>query len=147
MQKQADFAAAVTAPKKTALVSGASFAGRATAYRMNKLGYKVTVVEVAKDLKKGGTPVNIGDDKNGLMDKRQNGPCRRCRLLRLSGCRHGRVVGNNWCCRVGDAFQKHRGNFVLAFQDYNERFHPYVGKVQASAANNLDVLIPKPRRS
>jgi hypothetical protein len=106
MQKQADFAAAVTAPKKTALVSGASFAGRATAYRMNKLGYKVTVVEVAKDLKKGGTPVNIGDDKNGLMDKRQSGPCRRRRLLRLSGCRHGWVVGNNWCRRVGGCVSK-----------------------------------------
>jgi 2-polyprenyl-6-methoxyphenol hydroxylase-like FAD-dependent oxidoreductase len=43
------------------LVSGASFAGLTTAFWMNKLGYNVTVVEVAKGLKKGGTPVNIGD--------------------------------------------------------------------------------------
>ncbi len=41
------------------LISGASFAGLATAYWMKRLGYRVTVVEVAKSLKRGGTPVNI----------------------------------------------------------------------------------------
>lgn len=55
-------AAMVTASNRAVLVSGASFAGLATAYWMNKLGYAVTVVEVSKDLKKGGTPVNIGGD-------------------------------------------------------------------------------------
>ena len=44
---------------KKALVSGASFAGLSTAYWMNKLGYQVTVVEIAESLKRGGTPVNI----------------------------------------------------------------------------------------
>lgn len=44
---------------KKVLVSGASFAGLSTAYWMNKLGYKVTVVEIGNGLKKGGTPVNI----------------------------------------------------------------------------------------
>jgi 2-polyprenyl-6-methoxyphenol hydroxylase-like FAD-dependent oxidoreductase len=44
---------------KKVLVSGASFAGLSTAYWMNKLGYEVTVVEIANGLKKGGTPVNI----------------------------------------------------------------------------------------
>ncbi len=44
---------------KDVLISGASFAGLCTAYWMNKLGYNVTVVEIAKGLKKGGTPVNI----------------------------------------------------------------------------------------
>ena len=44
---------------KSVLISGASFAGLSTAYWMNKLGYKVTVVEIAQELKKGGTPVNI----------------------------------------------------------------------------------------
>ncbi len=43
----------------------------------------------------------IKSDKNAVVDKRRGGTCRRCRLLRLSGCGHGRVVGNNWCCRVG----------------------------------------------
>lgn len=44
---------------KRVLVSGASFAGLSTAYWMNKLGCKVTVVEIASNLKKGGTPVDI----------------------------------------------------------------------------------------
>ena len=45
--------------ERTVLISGAGFAGLSTAYWMNKFGYKVTVVEVAKGLKMGGTPVNI----------------------------------------------------------------------------------------
>ncbi|WP_461101118.1 FAD-dependent monooxygenase [Spirosoma koreense] len=45
--------------KQNVLISGASFAGLSTAYWMNKLGYNVTVVEVAGGLKKGGTPVDI----------------------------------------------------------------------------------------
>lgn len=45
--------------ERKVLVSGASFAGLSTAYWMNKSGYKVTVVEVSKELKKGGTPVDI----------------------------------------------------------------------------------------
>lgn len=44
---------------KRILVSGASFAGLSTAYWMNKSGYKVTVVEIANELKKGGTPVDL----------------------------------------------------------------------------------------
>jgi 2-polyprenyl-6-methoxyphenol hydroxylase-like FAD-dependent oxidoreductase len=54
--------AAMAMPNKNVLISGASFAGLSTAFLMKELGYTVTVVEVAKDLKKGGTPVNIGDD-------------------------------------------------------------------------------------
>ncbi|MVM30286.1 FAD-binding monooxygenase [Spirosoma sp. HMF4905] len=45
--------------QRNVLVSGASFAGLSTAYWMNKLGYKVTIVDVANGLKLGGTPVNI----------------------------------------------------------------------------------------
>lgn len=44
---------------KRVLISGASFAGLTTAYWMKKMGCKVTVVETAEELKKGGTPVNI----------------------------------------------------------------------------------------
>jgi len=44
---------------KKVLVSGASFAGLSTAYWMSKAGYDVTVIELGKNLKKGGTPVNI----------------------------------------------------------------------------------------
>ncbi|MEO3406723.1 FAD-dependent monooxygenase [Mucilaginibacter sp. CAU 1740] len=48
-----------TAHHKKVLISGASFAGLCTAYWMIKLGYQVTIVEVASSLKKGGTPVDI----------------------------------------------------------------------------------------
>ena len=57
------------------LVSGASFAGLATAWWMNKLGYAVTVVEMASDLRRGGTPVNIREgvidvvQRMGLLDR------------------------------------------------------------------------------
>jgi 2-polyprenyl-6-methoxyphenol hydroxylase-like FAD-dependent oxidoreductase len=50
------------APAMTVLVSGASFAGLATAYLLNRLGHAVTVVEIGKHLKKGGTPVDIRDE-------------------------------------------------------------------------------------
>ena len=45
--------------KASVLISGASFAGLASAWWMHRLGYAVTIVEVAKALKKGGTPVDI----------------------------------------------------------------------------------------
>jgi 2-polyprenyl-6-methoxyphenol hydroxylase-like FAD-dependent oxidoreductase len=64
MQKQDDVDA-----NKNVLVSGAGFAGLSTAYWMHKLGYDVTVVEVSADLKKGGTPVNIGDDAVGIVKR------------------------------------------------------------------------------
>lgn len=69
MEKQADDGAAVTTPNKSVLVSGASFAGLTTAYWLNRLGYKVTVVEIAKDLKKGGTPVNIGEEAKDILKR------------------------------------------------------------------------------
>jgi 2-polyprenyl-6-methoxyphenol hydroxylase-like FAD-dependent oxidoreductase len=53
------------------LISGASFAGLATAWWMNKLGYAVTVVEIATGLRKGGTPVNIGESVIDVV-KRMN---------------------------------------------------------------------------
>ena len=61
--------------RKRVLISGASFAGLSTAYWMNKSGYKVTVVEIAQGLKKGGTPVNIMENtidivkRMGLFDQ------------------------------------------------------------------------------
>ena len=47
------------AARGAVLVSGASFSGLATAYWMKRLGYRVTVVEVAGGIRKGGTPVDI----------------------------------------------------------------------------------------
>jgi 2-polyprenyl-6-methoxyphenol hydroxylase-like FAD-dependent oxidoreductase len=69
MEKQGGGAAAVTTPNKSVLVSGASFAGLAVAYWLNGLGYKVTVVEIAEDLKKGGTPVNIGEEAKDILKR------------------------------------------------------------------------------
>ena len=49
-------------PRQRVLVSGASFAGLATAYWLQQLGYDVTIVEIAPGLRRGGTAVNIKDD-------------------------------------------------------------------------------------
>lgn len=49
------------------LVSGASFAGLATAYWMARLGYRVSVVEVASTFRKGGTPVDIEGETIGIL--------------------------------------------------------------------------------
>ena len=59
------------------LISGASFAGLTTAFWMNRLGYKVTVVEIAKGLKMGGSPVDIKErtvdivGRMGLLERIQ----------------------------------------------------------------------------
>jgi 2-polyprenyl-6-methoxyphenol hydroxylase-like FAD-dependent oxidoreductase len=58
-----------SASRERVLISGASFAGLTTAYWMKQLGYAVTVVEVSKGLKKGGTPVNIGDDVADILKR------------------------------------------------------------------------------
>ena len=51
-----------SAKGKKALVSGASIAGLATAYWLNKLGYHVTVVELAAAPRTGGAAINIQGD-------------------------------------------------------------------------------------
>lgn len=48
-----------TLKEKKVLVSGASMAGLSTAYWMNKLGYKVTVVEIANQPRTAGAAVDI----------------------------------------------------------------------------------------
>ncbi|KIO78875.1 FAD-binding monooxygenase [Pedobacter lusitanus] len=40
-------------------MSGASFAGLTLAYWLNKFGYQVTVVELGKGLRKGGSPIDV----------------------------------------------------------------------------------------
>lgn len=45
--------------KKKVLISGASIAGLSTAYWMNRIGYSVTVVEIANAPRIGGTAVDI----------------------------------------------------------------------------------------
>lgn len=56
------------------LVSGAGFAGLATAFWLDRLGYRVTVAEIAPGLRHGGTPVDIEGEalavtaRMGLLD-------------------------------------------------------------------------------
>ena len=50
------------AMKKQVLISGASFAGLTLAYWLNKFGYEVTVVELGKDLRTGGSPIDVRGD-------------------------------------------------------------------------------------
>ena len=57
---------------KAVLVSGASLVRLATAYWMNRLGYKVTVIEVASGLRKGGTPVDIEGETIGVLTRGGN---------------------------------------------------------------------------
>ncbi|MFC1225575.1 FAD-dependent monooxygenase [Pedobacter sp. BG31] len=45
--------------KKQVLISGASFAGLTLAYWLNKFDYEVTVVELGKDLRTGGSPIDV----------------------------------------------------------------------------------------
>lgn len=45
--------------KKQVLISGASIAGLSLAYWLNRYGYKVTVVEISKGLRRGGSPIDV----------------------------------------------------------------------------------------
>ncbi|WP_082006526.1 FAD-dependent monooxygenase [Sphingomonas sp. ERG5] len=51
------------------LVSGASFAGLATAFWLDRLGYQVTIVEVASGLRRGGTPVDIEGETIAILER------------------------------------------------------------------------------
>ncbi|PPS90000.1 FAD-dependent monooxygenase [Streptomyces sp. MH60] len=48
-----------TVPRRTVLISGASIAGPALAFWLNRHGYEVTVVEKADTLRSGGYPVDV----------------------------------------------------------------------------------------
>lgn len=85
--------------KQQVLISGASFAGLATAWWMHRLGYAVTVVEMAADLRKGGTPVDIRDDviaiveRMGLLEQiaAKGLPPRSLEMLQADGTSTGRM--------------------------------------------------------
>jgi 2-polyprenyl-6-methoxyphenol hydroxylase-like FAD-dependent oxidoreductase len=51
------------------LVSGASFAGLATAFWLKRLGYRVTVVEAAPGLRRGRTPVDIEGETIDILTR------------------------------------------------------------------------------
>jgi 2-polyprenyl-6-methoxyphenol hydroxylase-like FAD-dependent oxidoreductase len=43
---------------------------------------------------------------------------------------------------LADAFEKHNGNFELAFEEYNKGLRPFIEEVQAGAVEMLDKLLP-----
>ena len=75
MQQEAEMNGFLKERARGVLVCGASFAGLATAWWMSRLGYAVTIVEMARDLRRGGTPVNIRGEvievvrRMGLLDR------------------------------------------------------------------------------
>lgn len=48
--------------KKKILISGAGFAGLTLAYWLNRFGFQVTLVELGKGLRKGGSPIDVRGD-------------------------------------------------------------------------------------
>lgn len=61
--------------KQSVLISGASIAGMTLAYWLNRYGYQVTVVELAKGLRRGGSPIDVRGEaltvakEMGIYDK------------------------------------------------------------------------------
>lgn len=72
----------MSANGKKVLVSGASFAGLSTALWMHRLGYEVTVVEIARGLRTGGTAVDIKGNTVDIV--RRMGLLEQIRSNRLS---------------------------------------------------------------
>ncbi|MBQ0884675.1 FAD-dependent monooxygenase [Streptomyces sp. RM72] len=58
-----------TAPRRTALISGASIAGPALAFWLNRHGYEVTVVEKAGTLRSGGYPIDVRGAALDVVEK------------------------------------------------------------------------------
>ncbi|MEU1049617.1 FAD-dependent monooxygenase [Streptomyces sp. NPDC005897] len=58
-----------TAPRPTVLISGASIAGPALAYWLNRHGYEVTVVEKAGTLRSGGYPIDVRGTALDVVEK------------------------------------------------------------------------------
>ncbi len=69
MSTSSAMSGAPPAERRSVLVSGASFAGLATAFWLNRLGYHVTVVEVAPSLRRGGTPVDIEGETIAILTR------------------------------------------------------------------------------
>ncbi len=63
----------ISTPAKTetlpVLISGASFAGLATAFWMTRLGHRVTIIETAEGLRRGGTPVDIEGETIDILGR------------------------------------------------------------------------------
>lgn len=64
----------MAAKEKSVLISGASIAGLTMAYWMNHYGFKVTVVEIGSEPRRGGSPIDVRGDaldnarRMGILD-------------------------------------------------------------------------------
>lgn len=123
--------------KQQVLISGASFAGLATAWWMHRMGYAVTVVELAADLRKGGTPVDIRDDviaiveRMGLLEQiaAKGLPPRSFEMLQADGTSVARIEAEQnggparpgWEIERDDLldllYERVRGNVTFRFND------------------------------
>jgi len=56
----------------------------------------------------------------------------------------GASLSMNGAAALADALEKHKGNFDLAFQDYNKNLRPFIEEVQATAELNVrENFIPR----
>ena len=60
---------ALSTTDRPVLVSGAGFAGLATAIWLSQLGHRVTIVEAATALRRGGTPVDIEGETIDVLNR------------------------------------------------------------------------------
>jgi 2-polyprenyl-6-methoxyphenol hydroxylase-like FAD-dependent oxidoreductase len=58
-----------TSPRRTVLISGASIAGPALAFWLNRYGFAVTVVEKADTLRSGGYPIDVRGTALGVVER------------------------------------------------------------------------------
>lgn len=58
-----------TRPRRKVLISGASIAGPALAFWLNRCGYEVTVVEKAGALRSGGYPIDVRGTALDVVDQ------------------------------------------------------------------------------
>jgi 2-polyprenyl-6-methoxyphenol hydroxylase-like FAD-dependent oxidoreductase len=69
VDQSTSLSAATTVGQIPVLVSGASFAGLATAFWMTRLGYRVTIIETNTSLRRGGTPVDIEGETIDILTR------------------------------------------------------------------------------
>lgn len=151
MSQQAD-----TRPQ--VLISGASFAGLATAWWMHRLGYAVTVVEIASDLRKGGTPVDIREDviaiveRMGLLDQiaAKGLPPRSMELLQADGTSVARIEAHGEEGETRPGWEIERDDLLdMLYErvrsDVTFRFNDSVAAVQQSATG-VDVELKSGER-
>ncbi|MBB6112428.1 2-polyprenyl-6-methoxyphenol hydroxylase [Mucilaginibacter lappiensis] len=55
--------------KNQVLISGASIAGLTLAYWLNRYGYQVTLIEITKGLRRGGSPIDVRGDALNVAEK------------------------------------------------------------------------------